>query len=146
MFMRVQGKIKWTNNTNYPVKCHPIISYFDELNLEKSFPSPFYLPRIWPGISFSSLCPLYILPSLVTLVFMVSSFPLNKSHAPIPPLDRSQRCCGMSPWPFGYTVRGGSQPWFLARVLLVPFLSYLTHREPLSRFPVNITGSTIFIM
>lgn len=30
------------------------------------------------------------------LAFMVSSFPLNKSHAPVPLVSPSQRCCGMS--------------------------------------------------
>lgn len=30
------------------------------------------------------------------LAFMVSSFPSNKSHAPVPLVSPSQRCCGMS--------------------------------------------------
>lgn len=64
---------------------------------------------------------------------MVSSFPLNKSHVPIPPLDQSQRCCGMSPWPLGYTVRGGSQPWFVAWFTF----SWTWHTTNL--FPVNVT-------
>ncbi len=103
-------------------------------------------------ISVSSLCPFYIFPSLVTHFFVVSSFPLNKSHAPVLPLGQSQRCWGMSPWPFGYTVRGGSQPRFVAQVCLVPFsphrqwatlsFSYKGLRTP----PFSQTNVTLLIL
>lgn len=54
------------------------------------------------------------------LLFTVSSFPLNKSHAPVPLVSRSLRCCGMSQRPPGSTEVGGSQPRFGAGCLLVP--------------------------
>lgn len=40
-------------------------------------------------------------------------FPIEQKP-PIHSLGQSQRCCGMSPWPLGYTARGGSQPRFVA--------------------------------
>lgn len=72
-----------------------------------------------PESHFPHCVPFTYLHILLHTFFMVSSFPLNKSHAPIPPLGQSQRCCGMSPWPFGYTIRGGSQPRFVAQDCLV---------------------------
>lgn len=49
-----------------------------------------------------------------TRTFMVSPFPLNKSHAPVPLVSQSRRCCGMSHRPPGSTEMGGSQPQSLA--------------------------------
>lgn len=54
-------------------------------------------------------------------------FPIEQKP-PIHPLGQSLRCCGMSPWPLGYTARGGSQLRFVAHRKKLYHLHWLTPR------------------
>lgn len=70
-----------------------------------------------PGITFFVASLLLASVSRYTLLHGVL-FPIEQKP-PIHPLGQSQRCCGMSSWPLGYTARGGSQPRFVALLCLV---------------------------
>lgn len=127
-----QVKRKCIYNRNSHVHLNLIFLCFDRLNVEKirdsipknflsSFPYTSYLPFIWPrNHIFFPLSLLHTSISCYTL-FHGFFFPTQQKPCSNPSIRPVSEVLWNVTLTLGYTVRGGSQPLFVALVRLVQF-------------------------